>query len=266
MAAKLYIGGLSYSTTSEGLREFFAQCGDVQSATVITDRFSGQSRGFGFVEMNTAEEAQKAIGQLNGRDLDGRRITVAISNPQAPRTGGGRPGGGRGPGGGGGGRDSGYAHRPSKPVGDVAPEAAENERNSHEASVWRACLYNMVFLAAVSVIFVVFAERVVDAFTRDPDVAPIAIHGLRIISGGFMFYAAGYVLTQSFNGAGDTVTPMLINISCLWLGEIPLGYLLARPAGLGPSGAFWGVAIAFSTMSLVSALLFRRGRWKTKRV
>jgi RNA recognition motif-containing protein len=121
MAAKLYIGGLSYSTTSEGLREFFAQCGNVQSATVITDRFSGQSRGFGFVEMNTAEEAQTAISQLNGRELDGRRITVEISNPQAPRTGGGgrpgggRPGGGR-PGGGGGGRESGYAHRPSKPV------------------------------------------------------------------------------------------------------------------------------------------------------
>jgi len=127
MASKLYIGGLSYSTTSDGLREFFAQSGNVLSATVITDRFSGQSRGFGFVEMNTAEEAQNAISQLNGRELDGRRITVEISNPQAPRSGGGgggggrpgggggRPGGGR-PGGGGGGRESGYAHRPSKPV------------------------------------------------------------------------------------------------------------------------------------------------------
>ncbi len=111
MASKLYVGGLSYSTTSEGLREFFAQCGNVQSATVITDRFSGQSRGFGFVEMATAEEAQNAIAQLNGRELDGRRITVEISNPQA-RTGSSRPGG-RGPGGG---RESGYAHRPSKPV------------------------------------------------------------------------------------------------------------------------------------------------------
>jgi RNA recognition motif-containing protein len=121
MAAKLYIGGLSYSTTSEGLREFFAQCGNVLSATVITDRFSGQSRGFGFVEMGSAEEAQNAISQLNSRELDGRRIIVEISNPQAPRTGGGgRPGGGGGRrpggGGGGGGRDSGYAHRPSKPV------------------------------------------------------------------------------------------------------------------------------------------------------
>ncbi len=124
MASKLYIGGLAYSTTSDGLREFFTQCGNVLSATVITDRFSGQSRGFGFVEMGTTEEAQTAISQLNGRELDGRRITVEISNPQAPRSGGGprpgggrpgggRPGGGRGPGGG---RESGYAHRPSKPV------------------------------------------------------------------------------------------------------------------------------------------------------
>jgi RNA recognition motif-containing protein len=132
MAAKLYVGGLSYSTTSEALREFFAQSGSVQSATVITDRFSGQSRGFGFVEMATAEDAQSAISQLNGRELDGRRITVEISNPQAPRPGGGRQGagggggrpggrgpGGRGPGGrgpGGGRSESGYAHRPSKPV------------------------------------------------------------------------------------------------------------------------------------------------------
>lgn len=125
MASKLYVGGLAYSTTSDGLREFFAQSGNVQSATVITDRFSGQSRGFGFVEMATAEEAQNAVSQLNGRELDGRRITVEVSNPQAARGGGGRPGGGR-PGGGrpggggrgpgGGGRESGYAHRPSKPV------------------------------------------------------------------------------------------------------------------------------------------------------
>src|SRR2546425_5612854 len=133
MASKLYVGGLSYSTTSEGLREFFAQSGNVLSATVITDRFSGQSRGFGFVEMGSAEEAQNAIAQLNGRELDGRRIVVEISNPQAPRSGGGgrpggggrRPGGGGG-GGGGGGRDSGYAHRPSKPVrweGEPQPKA-----------------------------------------------------------------------------------------------------------------------------------------------
>lgn len=109
MASKLYVGGLSYSTTSETLREYFAQCGTVESASVITDKFSGQSRGFGFVEMSTAEEAQRAISELNGKDLDGRKLTVNMSNPRpagggggggrGPRGGGGRPGGGRGGGG-----------------------------------------------------------------------------------------------------------------------------------------------------------------------
>src|SRR5262250_323710 len=80
MASKLYVGGLSYSTTSEGLREFFAQSGNVLSATVITDRFSGQSRGFGFVEMDSNEEAQNAISQLNGRELEARRIS-AVATP-----------------------------------------------------------------------------------------------------------------------------------------------------------------------------------------
>jgi len=97
MAVKLYVGGLSYSTTSETLREQFARCGTVESATVITDRDSGQSRGFGFVEMSTSEEAQAAITQLNGQNLDGRPITVQIANPQGARPGGG--GGGRGGGG-----------------------------------------------------------------------------------------------------------------------------------------------------------------------
>jgi RNA recognition motif-containing protein len=122
MAAKLYVGGLSYSTTSETLREYFAQCGTVESASVITDKFSGQSRGFGFVEMATTEEAQRAISELNGKDLDGRKITVNVSNPRAPGGGGGRgPGGPRGggrPGGGGrggGGGDRGaYGVPPSK--------------------------------------------------------------------------------------------------------------------------------------------------------
>jgi RNA recognition motif-containing protein len=121
MASKLYVGGLSYSTTSETLREYFAQCGTVESASVITDKFSGQSRGFGFVEMATAEEAQRAISELNGKDLDGRKITVNVSNPRAPGGGGGRGpggprGGGRGPGGGGGrGGDRGaYGVPPSK--------------------------------------------------------------------------------------------------------------------------------------------------------
>jgi putative MATE family efflux protein len=135
-----------------------------------------------------------------------------------------------------------------------------------EASVWRATLYNILFLSATGLVFCVFAGAVVGLFTSDPKVGPIATRGLRIISAGFPFYAAGYVLTQSFNGAGDTITPTLINLGCFWAFEIPLAYALGLPLGFGPDGVFWAMAIAFSAMSVVSAMLFRRGRWKLKRV
>ena len=135
-----------------------------------------------------------------------------------------------------------------------------------EASVWRACAYNVGALAALAIVFVVFAEPVVALFTADAGVAPIAVLGLRIISGGFPFYAAGYVLTQSFNGAGDTMTPTLLSFFCFWLFEIPVAFALARPLGFGPTGVFWAMAIAFSVMSVAAAFLFRRGTWKLKRV
>jgi RNA recognition motif-containing protein len=98
MAQKLFVGGIAFATTSEGLRDLFAQSGTVVSATVVTDRDTGQSRGFGFVEMSTSEEADKAVQQINGRDLDGRSLKVEISKPKT--SGGG--GGGRSGGGGGG--------------------------------------------------------------------------------------------------------------------------------------------------------------------
>lgn len=114
MATKLYVGSLSYSTTDDRLREHFSQAGNVTSATVITDKMSGRSKGFGFVEMSTDEEAQKAVEMFNGQDLDGRAIVVNEARPmqpRAPRTGGfgggggGRGGYGGGRGGYGGGRD-----------------------------------------------------------------------------------------------------------------------------------------------------------------
>lgn len=103
MPYKLYVGGLSYSTTSESLREYFTQCGAVDSATVITDRFTGQSRGFGFVEMSTEAEGQAAISKLNDQPFEGRRLTVAVANSSGGGAGGARPGGGGSRGGGGGG-------------------------------------------------------------------------------------------------------------------------------------------------------------------
>ena len=87
MASKLYVGGMSYSTTSESLRQHFAQCGTVESATVITDRISGDSRGFGFVEMSTEAEAQAAIQKLNDQSFEGRKLMVNVA--KAPGSGSG---------------------------------------------------------------------------------------------------------------------------------------------------------------------------------
>jgi RNA recognition motif-containing protein len=96
MAQKLFVGGIAFATTSEKLRELFTQSGTVMSATVVTDQSTGQSRGFGFVEMSTTEEADKAVLQLNGRDLDGRSLKVEISKPKTNGGGGGSRGGGGG--------------------------------------------------------------------------------------------------------------------------------------------------------------------------
>ena len=106
MGSKIYVGGLPYAATEQQLSDLFAQHGAVESARVITDKFTGQSRGFGFVEMTASEDAQKAIAALNGTQMDGRTLTVNEARPQEPRTGGGGGRGGFG-GGGGGGRSGG---------------------------------------------------------------------------------------------------------------------------------------------------------------
>ena len=108
MAKKLYVGGLSYNTQEDTLRDEFSKAGTVESAAIIIDKMSGRSKGFGFVEMSTDEDAQKAIEMFNGKELDGRTLTVNEARPmepRAPRQGGGGFGGGGSRGGFGGGRD-----------------------------------------------------------------------------------------------------------------------------------------------------------------
>jgi RNA recognition motif-containing protein len=104
MGSKIYVGGLPYSATEQQLTELFAPHGTVASARIITDKFTGQSRGFGFVEMSTEDEAKKAIEALNATQMGGRTLTVNEAKPQEPRSGGGGFGGGRGGSGGGGGK------------------------------------------------------------------------------------------------------------------------------------------------------------------
>jgi putative MATE family efflux protein len=131
-----------------------------------------------------------------------------------------------------------------------------------ERSVWIAGRYAAYFLGAIGLAFLAFATPIVRVFTADAAVVPYAVSCLRIIASGFVFYGYGMVLTQAFNGAGDTRTPTLINLGVFWLFEIPLAYVLSVTLGMGPRGSFWAVTIAFSTLAVVSALLFRRGRWK----
>jgi Na+-driven multidrug efflux pump len=131
-----------------------------------------------------------------------------------------------------------------------------------EQAVWTAATYNMIFLGAVGVVFLTCAPLIAGFFTSDPEVRGYAIGCLRTVSLGFIFYACGMVLTQAFNGAGDTWTPTIINVFVFWLWEIPLAWWLSSRAGFGARGVFMALTIAYSTLAVVSALLFRRGRWK----
>jgi putative MATE family efflux protein len=135
-----------------------------------------------------------------------------------------------------------------------------------ESAVWRAAWYNFIFLGGIGLLFFIFAHQIVGVFSPDAHVVDIGARGLRVVSLGFLFYGYGMVMTQAFNGAGDTRTPTLINLFCFWLWEIPLAYLLAGPLGFGPTGVFTAITIAFSTMAVVAVLLFKRGTWKRVKV
>ena len=142
-------------------------------------------------------------------------------------------------------------------LGAQNPERAER-------AVWKAGFYNMIFLGIVGLLFEIFAPQIIGFYTKDPTVARYGVDCLRIVAYGFLFYAYGMVLGQSFNGAGDTWTPTLINIFVFWVWELPLAYVLAIILGYGPRGVFIAITIAFSTLAVVSAVVFRRGKWKAR--
>lgn len=135
-----------------------------------------------------------------------------------------------------------------------------------EQSVWVASRYNFAFLGTLGVVFLLFAPTLVGFFGGDPEVVALATRALRIIALGFPLYAFGMVITQAFNGAGDTWTPTWLNFVVFWLFEIPLAWLLATVVGLGPDGAFWAITLAFSLLAGAAVLVWRRGRWRTRTV
>jgi putative MATE family efflux protein len=135
-----------------------------------------------------------------------------------------------------------------------------------ERAVWRTGLYNMIFLGALGVFFVVFSGQIVRLFTNDPAVVPLGVASLRIVSYGNIGYAYGMVMLQAFNGAGDTITPTIVNFFGFWLLEIPLAYWLAIHLHMQSSGAFWAIVVAEASIAGASAILFKRGRWKQQKI
>jgi putative MATE family efflux protein len=135
-----------------------------------------------------------------------------------------------------------------------------------EKAVWRTGLYNVMFLGSVGVFFSLFAEPVVRLFISDPAVVPLGTACLRIVSYGNIGYAYFMVMMQAFNGAGDTITPTIVNFFGFWLFEIPLAYILAKPLAMKSNGVFFSIAIAESSMAAASAILFRRGKWKRQKI
>lgn len=140
-------------------------------------------------------------------------------------------------------------------LGARQPERAEQ-------SVWRTAKYNTIFMIFVTLIFMLFAQPIVAFMNKDVTVESYAVLALRIMSLGYIFFGVGMVVTNAFNGAGDTRTPTLINIFGFWMFQVPLAFLLAMVFKLGPKGVFIAIVLAETGITIAGIILFRKGRWK----
>ena len=131
-----------------------------------------------------------------------------------------------------------------------------------EKSVFTTARYNVIFMAAITVITLCFGKYIVSFFTNDELVRAVAVEALQIMSIAFVFYGIGMVLINTFNGAGDTWTPTGINFFGFWLFQIPLAYVLAKHFNMGPTGVFIAIPVAETAITLAGIVLYKRGRWK----
>jgi MATE family, multidrug efflux pump len=144
-------------------------------------------------------------------------------------------------------------------LGAQKPERAE-------AAVRIAMKFNVIVLSVVGIVFVLFAHPLIGLFTQDPEVVKFGTQALWIVSLAFPLYAAGMCFESAFNGSGDTWTPARLNFICLWLGQTPIAWVLAKSFGFGPVGAFISVPVAYSLLAIMSWFLFKGGKWKTQKV
>ncbi len=140
--------------------------------------------------------------------------------------------------------------------------AGKPERS--ERAAWLCGFYNMIFLGLVSLVFIFFSEFLIRIFTQEEAVVAVGKDALRLISYGYLLYAYGLVLVQAFNGAGDTITPTVINVFCYWVFQLPLANYLAGQ--MGTNGVFLAVTLTESMIAVCGILAFRTGRWKRAQV
>lgn len=148
----------------------------------------------------------------------------------------------------------------------VGQSLGANAPDRATQAVWQTGKYNAIFMGTLSVVFLVWSEPIVSFFSVVPEVVETASLSLRVFALGYVFYAFGMVLIQSFNGAGDTKTPTYINFFCFWLFQLPLAYYTALYLEWGPLGVMVAIVLAETVLTLVSAYYFKRGRWKTIKV
>lgn len=144
----------------------------------------------------------------------------------------------------------------------VGQNLGANQPERAEKSTWISAYVNMAFLGLIGILFFFMSPTLVEIFTDDAAIIETGANCLKILSYGCVFYAFGMVAVQSFNGAGDTKTPTIINFFCFWILEIPLAYFLALPLGIGENGIFYSIVIAESSMAVAGYILFRKGKWK----
>jgi len=148
----------------------------------------------------------------------------------------------------------------------VGQNLGANKPDRAEQAVWRAGFYNAIFLGFVTVVFWLFAPLIMRIFTDDAPVIAVGATCMRTVSLAYPFLAYGMVMEQSFNGAGDTTTPIYINLLCYWAFQLPLAWWLSHGAGTGPKGIYISIAAGESLLAVVASLLFKRGKWKLKQV
>ena len=144
-------------------------------------------------------------------------------------------------------------------LGAKQPQRAED-------SVWKTGKYTAIFMAIVSIAYLLFAKTIIGWFTNEVEVIQNGALCLQIIAAGYIFYAYGMVIIQSFNGSGDTKTPTYINFICFWLFQLPFAYLVSITLDFGPKGVFWAITLAEVSIAIIGIIWFKKGNWKNMKV